>query len=81
VDILSRCPGFTSREGGTTSATNRTFLDTSQWLEVGAVDLDTNDKYERIQISAIDVDQLLPEAKERIKEKAMLDKKFRDRCK
>jgi len=81
ADILSRCPEFTSREGGTTSATNQTMIDKSQWLEIGAMELDTNDKYETIQISAIDVDRLLPEAKERIKEKAMLDEKYRDLCK
>jgi len=81
ADILSRCPGFTSREGGTTSAIKQTMLDKSQWLEVGAMGLDTNDEYKIIQISAMDVDQLLPEAKERIKEKAMLDEKYRDICK
>ena len=81
ADTLSRCPAFTSREGGTTSTTNHTMLDKSQWLEVGAMDIDTNNKYETIQISAMDVAQLLPEAKERIKEKAMLDEKYRDLCK
>jgi len=81
ADILSRCPGFTAREGGTTSATNQTMLDKSQRLEVGAMDLDTNDDYETIQILAIDVDQLLPEARETIKEKAMLDEKYRELCK
>jgi len=81
ADTLSRCPAFTSREGGTTSTTNQTMLDKSQWLEVGAMDLNTNNEYETIQISAIDVEQLLPEAKERIKEKAMLDEKYRDLCK
>jgi len=30
ADILSRCPGFTSREGGTTSATTQTMLYKSQ---------------------------------------------------
>jgi len=56
-------------------------LDNSQWLEVGAMDLDTNDDYESIQISAIDVDQLLPEARDRIQEKAMLDEKYMQLCK
>jgi len=78
ADILSTCPEFTSREGGTTSATNQTMMDKSQWLEVGAMNLNINEEYKTIQISAIDVDQLLPEAKERIKEKAMLDDKYRD---
>jgi len=64
ADILSRCTAFTSREGGTTSATNQTMLDKSQWLEVGAMELDLNNDYESIQISAMEVDQLLPEARE-----------------
>jgi len=81
ADILSRCPEFTSREGGTTSATQQTIVDKSEWLEVGAMELDANNEYETVQISAIDVEQLLPEAKERIKEKAMLDEKYRDLCK
>jgi hypothetical protein len=80
ADILSRCPEFTSREGGTTSTTNQTMLDKEQWLEVGAMEL-VCDEYEAIQILAIDVDQLLPEARERIKEKAMLDEKYREWCK
>jgi len=56
-------------------------LDTNQWLEVGAMSLDIGKQYETIQISAIDVDQLLPESKERIKEKAMLEEKYREICK
>ena len=80
ADILSRCPAFTSREGGTTSATNQPMLGKEQWLEIGAMDLDFVD-YESIQISAIEVDQLLPEARERIMEKAILDEKYRELCK
>jgi hypothetical protein len=80
-DILSRCPAFTFREGGTTSATEQLMMDKEQWLEVGAMEIDLDYDYEIIQISAIDVDQLLPEARERIKEKAMLDEKYRDLCK
>jgi hypothetical protein len=56
-------------------------LDKEQWLEVGAMAIDLDNGYETIQISAIDVDQLLPEAKERINEKAMLDEKYRELCK
>jgi len=56
-------------------------LDKEQWLEVGAMKFDLDIGYETIQISAMDVDQLLPEAKERIKEKAMLDEKDRELCK
>jgi hypothetical protein len=83
ADILSRYPAFTSKEGGTTSATEHTMFDKEQWLEIGAMELnfDEDDGYESIQISAIDLGQLLPEATERIKEKAMLDDKYRDLCK
>jgi len=56
-------------------------LDKDQWLEVGAMELDLNDYYESIQISALEVDQLLAEARERIKEKAMLDEKYKELCK
>jgi len=81
ADILSRCPAFTSREGGTTSATNQTMWDKSQWLEVGAMELDLSDVYESIQISAIEVDQLLPEARKTIAEKVMLDENYKELCK
>jgi hypothetical protein len=78
ADILSRCPAFISREQGTTSATNQTMLHKEQWLEVGAMELDLSKDFETIQIWAISVDQLLPEAKEKIKEKVMLDDKDRE---
>jgi len=81
ADILSRCPEFTSKEGGTTSATKQPMLDNEQWLEVGAMEIDLDGGYGMIQVSAMDVDQLLPEAKERIKEKAMLDDRYRELCK
>jgi hypothetical protein len=80
ADILSRFPAFTSREVGTTFATSQTMLDKEQWLEVGAMELDL-DGYESIQILAMEVDQLLPQARESIKEKAMLDEKYRELCK
>jgi hypothetical protein len=56
-------------------------LDKEHWLEVGAMEIDLDDGYDIIQISPIDVDQLLPEARERIKEKAMLDEKYKELCK
>jgi len=46
ADILSRCPAFTSREGGTTSTTDQSMLDKQHWLEVGAMEID--DGYETI---------------------------------
>jgi hypothetical protein len=81
ADILSRFPAFTSTEGGTTTATNQTMLRKEQWLEVGAMELDLDDGIESIQIAALDVAQLLPEAKETIMEKAFLDEKVRELCK
>jgi len=81
ADTHSRCPAFTSREGGTSSATTEEMLDKSQWLEISTMELDIKDEYETIQISAMDVEQLLPEAKERIKEKAVLDERYRALCK
>jgi hypothetical protein len=64
ADILSRRPVFTSREGGTTSATNLAMLEKEQWLEVGAMELDFDNRIETIQLSAMEVEQLLLEAKE-----------------
>jgi hypothetical protein len=55
-------------------------LDKEQWLEVGAMEIVT-EEYEEIQIAAMEVEQLLPEAKERIKEKARLDEKYMELCK
>jgi hypothetical protein len=81
ADILSRCPVFTSREGDTTSATNETMLQKKQWIEVGGMEIDFAGDFESIQISAMEVEQLLPEAKERSKEKAMLDDRYREICK
>jgi hypothetical protein len=52
-----------------------------QGLEVGALELDLDDNFEPIQISVLDVEQLLAEAKETIEQKAMLDDKYRDVCK
>jgi hypothetical protein len=56
-------------------------LQKEQWVTVGAMELDLNINFESIHISAFHVVQLLPEAKERIKEKAMLDNKYRELCK
>jgi FtsZ-binding cell division protein ZapB len=81
ADILSRRPVFTSREGGTTSATNLAMLEKEQWLEVGAMELDFDNGIETIQLLAMEVEQLLLEAKERIKKKAMLDNRYREVCK
>jgi len=75
ADALSRCPAFTSREGGTTAAGQQTLLCKEQWVEIGAMQLDDDDR-EGINIEALAVEQLLPEAKETLKEKAMLDEDY-----
>ena len=80
ADTLSRCPAFTSKEGGTTAASQRRLLQMEQWVEIGAMQLD-DDNREEINIGAIMVEQLLPEAKERIKEKALLDEDYTAICK
>jgi hypothetical protein len=80
ADTLSRCPAFTSREGGTTAAGQQTLLRKEQWVEIGAMQIDDNDR-EQIEIGALAIEQLLPEAQERIKEKALLDEEYISICK
>jgi len=77
VDILSRCQVFTSREGGTTSATNRTMIWIEHWVQDLAMEWDLGEEFRSIPISAVEVEQLLPESKERIKAKAMLHNNYR----
>jgi hypothetical protein len=55
-------------------------FDKEQWLEDGAMEMDL-DGYESIRISTIEVDLLLPEARETIKEQAMLHDTYRELCK
>jgi len=80
ADILSRCPAFTSTEGGTTSPIDQMLLRKEQWLEVGAMQLE-DEGVETIQLSAWDSEALSPEAKIRMQEKAMLDGNYREVCK
>jgi len=51
-----------------------------QWLEIGVMQTD-GESDEEIQIGAIDIERLLPEAKERIKVEALLDKDYLAICK
>lgn len=62
ADKVSRCLVFTFREGATTATRNQTLLRKEQWLEVGAMQIDEEEE-EVINIEAIDVEQLLLEAK------------------
>jgi len=71
---------FTSREGGTTATGNKMLLRKEQWLEVGAMQID-DEGYELISIGALDINQLLPEAKKRIEENGLLDDEYQSICK
>jgi len=51
-------------------------LEKHPWLVVGAMEIDSVNDIESIHICAMEVEQLLPEAKERIEEMAMLDYKY-----
>jgi len=81
ADFLSRCLAFTSREGGTISATNQPMLRDKQWFEVGAMQLDDDDNCGSIVIAVLEVELSLPEAKSRMKEKVFIDNKYRELCK
>jgi hypothetical protein len=60
ADILSTCPAFTSREDGNVAVfKNKTMLDKEQWLEIGTMELDS-DNYDTIDIGAMKVELLLP---------------------
>jgi len=79
ADTLSRCPAFTSKEGGSTSAlSNTTMFNKERWMEIGTLEVqgENIEEYEVIEIGGIEVELLLPEAKERIKQKALLDDKY-----
>jgi hypothetical protein len=55
ADTLSRCPAFTSREGGTTATGQPTLLRKEQWMEIGVMQLDDDDR-EEINIRAIAIE-------------------------
>jgi hypothetical protein len=62
ADILSRCPAYTFREGGTTAITTEPLLGPDQWLEIGAMEIQDED-FQEISIGAMEVETLLPEQK------------------
>jgi hypothetical protein len=67
---------FTSKAAVTTAAGNLTLLRKEQWLEEGALKTE-GESIQGINIGAMDIEQLLLEAKKRIKEKASLDDDYR----
>lgn len=77
ADILSWCPAYTSREGGTTAIMEKPLLGPEQWLEIGAMEIE-DDNYDTIEIGAIEVDQLLLEQKETIMQDAKLDDQYKE---
>jgi hypothetical protein len=60
---------------GKTSTIEQPLLNKEKWLKVATLDLVEEYDYHVIDIGAIEVELLLPEAKERIKQKALLDEK------
>lgn len=68
-------------KGGMTSATTDMMLRKEQWIEVGAMQIDNGNDYGIIQIAALEIGPPLPEAKERIKEKALIVDRYREICK
>jgi hypothetical protein len=79
-DTFSRCPAFTSKEVGTTAAEHKTLLRNEQWLEVEAMHLHV-EEVKVIRIEVLGVKQLLLDAKECIKTKALLDDDYVAICK
>jgi len=77
ADIHSRCPPYTSGVGSTTAVREKPLLGPEQWLEIEATEIEDND-YDTIDIRAVEVDQLIPEQKERIFQDANLDNQYRE---
>jgi len=76
ADILSRCPAYTSRVGGTTAIATEPLLGPEQWLEVGAMEIE-DEEFQEINIGAIEVESLLPEQKQRINNDALADEVYK----
>lgn len=68
ADALSRCLEFTSREAVTTAPGNQMLCKRESWVEIGEI-LINDEEFEVINIGALEVEFLLPEAKERIMKK------------
>jgi hypothetical protein len=66
---------FTSKKQGPTSVTNHKMSRKEQLLQVRAMQTE-NDNVGCIRMSLLDVKSLLPEAKDRIEEKAILHDKY-----
>jgi hypothetical protein len=80
ADILSRCPAYTFKEGGTTAISTEPLLGPDQWLEIGAMEIEDDD-FQEICIGAMEVELLLPEQKQKIMDDAALNESYRSICK
>jgi len=80
ADILSRCPAYTFREGGTTAIVEKPMLGPEQWLEIGAMEI-YDETIECIEIGALEITLLSSEQKEAIKQDAKLDDEYIRLCK
>jgi len=78
-DDHSRYPEFTCRDGGMAEAGDETLHKKAHWHKIGAMQIEEDDR-ERTQVSTIKMDQLYPEANERIKHQALIDKMNRSIC-
>lgn len=79
-DTLSRFLVYIQKEGGTTATGNSTLLRQEQRLEIGDIKIRDN-RVQVTNVEALDVEQQLPEAKERIQQNTMLDEDYRAICK
>jgi len=80
ADILSRCPAYTFREGGTTAIMEKPMLGPEQGLEIGAMEI-YDETLEYIEIGALEVTLLSSEQKEAIIQDAKLDDEYIRLCK
>jgi len=75
VDILSTCPGYTFREGGTTAITEKPMLGPDQWFEIGAIEI-YDITLEYIDIGELDIALLSSDEKEAIIQDAKIDDEY-----
>jgi len=80
ADILSWCPAYTFREGGTTAIMEKPMLGPDQWLEIGAMEI-YDETLESIDIGALEVALLSSDQKEAIIQDAKLDDEYMRICK
>jgi hypothetical protein len=79
ADILSRCPAYTFREGGTTAISEKPMLGPDQWLEIRAMEI-YDESLEYIEIGVLEVALLSPDQKEAIIQDAKMDEEYMKIC-